>query len=126
MLDILHNYFTEARLRLNLFYNRLTIVIIKVSIAPSLRLSEPSPHSFRYGETLVKLASLSEDGQFISLITNIIGGVKSWGLAKITFEDDKFVHAVCGTCFSFEGAEKRHCEMTGKVWEGGDSIDDYC
>ncbi len=80
----------------------------------------------RYGETLVEKATLSDNELFIGVITRIIDGVKNWGLAKVTFEEGKFVHAAYGTCFTLEGAEKRHCEMIGKLWEGEDSIDDYC
>lgn len=47
-------------------------------------------------------------------------------IAKITVEDGKFVHEAHGTFFSNEGAAKKHFEMMGKLWEGGDSIDDYC
>ena len=91
------------------------------------RLTEDSIFSHnRFGETLIKIATLSDDGQSISLITNIIDGVKGWGLARVTFEGGRFVHEACGTCFSLEGAQKRHCEMTGQLWMGGDSIDDYC
>lgn len=57
------------------------------------RLTEDSIFSHnRFGETLVKVATLSDDGRIISIITNIIDGVKNWGLAKVTFEEGRFVH----------------------------------
>lgn len=80
----------------------------------------------RFGETLVEIAVLSADGSFLSVVTKIIDGVKSWGLAKITHEKGRYVHAAHGTFFTLIGAEKRHSEMLGKFWEGADSIDDYC
>ena len=53
----------------------------------------------KFGETLIEMADLSEDGLFISVVTRIIDGVKGWGLARITFEEGKFVHAAHGTFF---------------------------
>ena len=80
----------------------------------------------KYGECLVETAALSEDGLYLSVVTRICNGFKCWGLAKITFEEGKFIHAAYGSFFTIEGAQKRHCEMIGQLWEGEDSIDDYC
>ena len=80
----------------------------------------------KYGETEVKLASLSENQAFISVITKIYNGIKGWGLAKISVEHEKFVHTAHGTFFTFEGATKKHCELIGKLSSGKDSIDDFC
>ena len=92
-----------------------------------LQLQEGSVFSHnKYGESLVDMAALSEDGLCISVITSICNGVTGWGLAKITYEGGKFVHAAQGTFFTHEGAEKKHCELICKLWEGEDSIDDYC
>jgi hypothetical protein len=92
-----------------------------------LRLQKDSVFSHNsYGESLVDMAALSESELCVSVITSICNGVKGWGLAKITYEEGKFVHEAQGTFFDHKGAEKRHCELIGKLWEGGDSIDDYC
>jgi len=80
----------------------------------------------RFGESIVEMASLSEDGSCLSVISNTSNSVKGWALSKITFEDEKFVHAGQGTFFSIQGAEKRYCELIGKSWDGDDSIDNYC
>lgn len=80
----------------------------------------------KLGESLVQEAAFSEDGQFISVVTKLCDAVKDWGLAKITLEEGKFVHAAGGTFFSLEGARKRHCEELGKKWEGGETFDDFC
>jgi len=92
-----------------------------------LRLQEGSVFSYnQYGESLVDMAALGEGELCISVITRICNGVKDWGLTKISYEQGKFVHEAQGTFFAHAGAEKRHCELIGKLWEGGDSIDDYC
>lgn len=80
----------------------------------------------RYGEAVVEMAHFSKDGLSISVLNRLVDGVKDWGVSKITFEEGRFVHAAYGSFFSIEGAEKRHCELVGKPWDGGDSIDDYC
>ncbi len=92
-----------------------------------LHLQEGSIFSHnQYCESLVDMTALSEDGLCISVITSISNNVKGWGLAKITYEGGKYVHAAQGQFFYHEGAEKQHCELIGKLWEGEDSIDDYC
>lgn len=80
----------------------------------------------KYGEALVEMAVLSEEGSFIVVVTKIIDGVKNWGLAKVTFEHRKLVHEAIGTFFTIDGAMKKQYEMLGKLWNGGNSIDDYC
>lgn len=80
----------------------------------------------RYGESLVESAVFSKDRSFIGVITKFTNGIKGWGLVRITFEDEKFVHEALGTFFTFEGASKRHCELLGIDWKGEGSIDDYC
>lgn len=80
----------------------------------------------KYGETLVEVAALSEDGIFLSVVTKICDGVKGWGLAKISFEEGKFVHEAHGTFFTPEGAEKKHFELIGMKWDRGDTFDDLC
>lgn len=80
----------------------------------------------KYGETLVEGTALSDDGLFLSVVTKICDGVKGWGLAKITFEEGKFVHEAYGTFFTPEGAEKKHFELIGKKWDKGETFDDFC
>lgn len=91
------------------------------------QLSEGSIFSHnKYGESEVEMAALSEDGCILSVITRINSGIKGWGLAKITFEGGKFVHAAHGTFFTAEGAEKNHCEQIGKKWDRSETFDDFC
>jgi len=77
--------------------------------------------------SLVFKSSASEDKQTIYVIsTGDKNSVKPLALAKITFENGKFVHTSLGSFFSQEGAEKQFCLAQGLEWHGGDSIDDYC
>ncbi|MHA2278033.1 MAG: HNH endonuclease signature motif containing protein [Candidatus Kariarchaeaceae archaeon] len=78
--------------------------------------------------SLVFKSSASEDKQTIYVISESTGknSVKPLALAKITFENGKFVHTSLGSFFSEEGAEKQFCLAQGLEWRGGDSIDDYC
>jgi hypothetical protein len=52
--------------------------------------------------------------------------MKPWSLAKITYENDLYVHASCGTFFTIDGAEKQFCFARGLKWEGCDTLDEYC
>ena len=77
--------------------------------------------------SLVYNSAMSDDRQSIFVITKPEEkSVKSWALAKITFENGQFVHTSIRTFFSKEGAEKQFTLAQGLEWTGGDSIDDYC
>ncbi len=80
----------------------------------------------RYGESEVEISQFSEDRVFLSVVTRIHGGVKDWGLSKISYENGLFVHEALGTFFGFEGASKRHTELIGREWTGGETFDDFC
>lgn len=78
---------------------------------------------------LVLKSAISIDKQSIYIITKSTFGKKAgkpWSLAKITFENAKFVHTSLGSFFKEEGAEKQFCLAQGLDWDGADSIDDYC
>lgn len=51
--------------------------------------------------------------------------VKGWAVAKVTIENDKFVHESRGSYFTFEGAMKMHCSLLNIPCEYGESIDDF-
>ncbi len=65
------------------------------------------------------------DGQEICVMCES-DGLKPWSLAKITLENNLYVHTCVSTFFSPEGAEKQLCLLKGMEWLGEDSIDDYC
>jgi hypothetical protein len=77
---------------------------------------------------LVSRSAMSEDCQSIFVLTENKKEetIKPWAVAKITFENNLFVHTSLGNFFSQEGAEKQYCLAQGLEWLGGDSIDDYC
>jgi predicted transcriptional regulator len=78
----------------------------------------------------VVLKSSASEGQqaiyVLSKSTEDTKSVKPFALAKITFENEQFVHSSLGSFFSQEGAEKYFNLAQGLEWYGGDSIDDFC
>jgi len=84
----------------------------------------------KYGKSVVDIAELNTDGECLSVICMIDGGVKNYAVAKVTFEKDKFIHSSVSTYFTHDGATKSHCALIGKTWaepEGYEGcIDDYC
>lgn len=78
---------------------------------------------------MVLKSAILNDKQTIYVLSESSEGkkaIKPWGLAKITFENGKFVHTSLGNFFSQEGAEKQFYLAQGLEWYGEDSIDDYC
>ena len=84
----------------------------------------------RYGESVVDIAEFSTDGTCLSVLCTTDSGVKSFALAKVTFEDGKYVHVSVSSFFTYDGASKAHCNLVGVPWEvpvGYEGcIDDYC
>ena len=79
----------------------------------------------QYGKsTVVKYATI--DNTAIVIITTIPSSVKSFGLAKVTFEKGYFLHTNLGSFFTEEGAEKEFTLAQGLAWTGGDTFDDFC
>ena len=79
----------------------------------------------QYGKsTVVKYATV--DNNAIVIITTIPSPVKSFGLAKVTFEKGYFLHTNLGSFFTEEGAEKEFTLAQGLAWTGGDTFDDFC
>ncbi len=83
-----------------------------------------------FGESIVAKAGIDDKSTCLSVICGIDSWVKNYALAKVTFENGKFIHASEGTFFTFEGAEKAHCSLIGVDWMEPDGyegcIDDYC
>lgn len=84
----------------------------------------------KFGESIVDKAEIGDESTCLSVICRIDSGVKNYALAKVTFENGKFIHASEGTFFTYDGAEKTHCSLIGVDWMEPDGyegcIDDYC
>jgi hypothetical protein len=74
-----------------------------------------------FGQSLVVTAD-GGDGRLI-VVCNLTGNYKQWSVAKVTIENEKFVHESGGTYFTLQGALKQHCSLLGVPF--GESIDDY-
>lgn len=51
--------------------------------------------------------------------------VKGWAVAKVTVENDKFVHESLGSYFTVEGAMKKHCSLLNIPCEYKETFDDF-
>ena len=81
----------------------------------------------QYGQSEIIKFGLSKDKY--SIVVQCLDAenpVKSWYIAKITFENNLFVHTADTSCFTEEGAEKYYVLALGEEWTGGDVFDDYC
>ena len=77
---------------------------------------------------MVLKSSISADRQSLYVITESVkkDAIKPLALAKITYEDDLFIHTNLHNYFTEAGAEKQFTLAQGLEWTGEDSIDDYC
>lgn len=79
--------------------------------------------------SIVLETAISKDLQAIFIVSESTEGksaIKPWALAKITVENNLFVHESLGSYFTKIGAEKQFNLAQGLEWTGEDSIDDYC
>jgi len=74
--------------------------------------------------SVVSECAISTDAQSLYIITQNKQSGKQWGLAKITYEQNMFVHTSLGTFFKQDGAQKEFCLAQGLEWSGGDTFDD--
>jgi hypothetical protein len=77
--------------------------------------------------SFVSKCALSDDLKSIFVISEMTeeDAIKPWALARITYENDLFVHESLGSFFDENGVEKQFCLAQGLEWTGGESIDDY-
>lgn len=81
----------------------------------------------QYGQLEIIKFSLSKDNNSIIIrCFNKERNIKSFYVAKITFENNLFVHTSVGSYFTDEGAEKYYTLALGEEWSGSDVLDDYC
>lgn len=79
-----------------------------------------------YTSSVLDSALIDDDKSLIVMTTSGEDSIKPWALAKVTFQDGKYVHENLGSYFSKDGALKNFTLEQGMKWTGGDSIDDYC
>ncbi len=58
------------------------------------------------------------------LVITYGGTIKPYALAKITYQDNNFIHTSFGTFMTLEGAEKEFTLKQGLQYQGEDSLDD--
>lgn len=76
-----------------------------------------------YGDSLTVMAEQGDS--FLSIVSHQPNNsVKGWAVAKVTVEEGAFVHEAMGTYFTQEGAEKKHCGLLKKPFEG-ETFDDF-
>lgn len=82
----------------------------------------------QYDSSLVVNSGFSEDKQSLYVMTESskVEAIKPYALAKITYENNLFVHTSISRFFTKEGAEKQFTLAQGLEWNGEDSIDDDC
>ena len=71
-------------------------------------------------------ASYNEEKGEILVLSHCNRGFKNYGLTKIIFNEDKFIHENLNTFHTEEGARKYYTIAKGLEWTGGDTFDDYC
>jgi len=79
-----------------------------------------------YGDSIVLDSIISGEAILIITKSNSESSMKPWSVAKITFENDLYIHESLGSFFDEEGAKKTFTIEQGLEWTGEDPIDDYC
>lgn len=74
-------------------------------------------------KSVVYKYSLNKDSSALIVLTKS-DGMKKYALAKITYENGKFIHANEGAFFEEDGGLKYFTIAIGEKWYGGDVFDD--
>ena len=82
----------------------------------------------QYGVSKVLERDLSNDKKTLYVLTYNPDetAIKKYALASVYIENEHFIHENMGSFFEKIGAEKQYSLIRGLIWNGGDSIDDYC
>lgn len=76
-------------------------------------------------QSVVYKYNLNKDSSALIVLTKS-DGIKKYALAKITYENGKFIHGNEGSFFTEEGGLKYFTIAIGEEWDGGDVFDDFC
>ncbi len=79
-----------------------------------------------FSESIVVSAVLSESFDALLVMCNNPEGIKPWLLARVSIDDQLFLHENLGSFFTLEGVTKEFILAQGLEWEGGDTFDDNC
>lgn len=77
-----------------------------------------------YGDSIVYKHTIC--GKELLVITRIPNGVKSFALARVTWNGKAFIHESMGTYFQEDGVMAAFTRAQGLEWDGPESVDDYC
>lgn len=77
-----------------------------------------------YGSSTVYKHVVHDDQLLV--VTKIPNGVKGFGMSRITWNGKVFIHESMGTFFEENGVLAAFTRAQGLVWDGPESIDDYC
>ena len=78
----------------------------------------------KYHSFIAISAVITLDKQTMWVITQNPEGTKPWGVFRVIYEQDKFLHKNIGTFLEERGAEKCVCLECGYEWLGEEGIDD--
>lgn len=76
----------------------------------------------KYGPSTIFEFTQHEDA---ILVMTRIPNFKPFGLVKVTWTGEAYLHESCGTFFEENGVRAAYTREQGLEWEGGESIDDY-
>ena len=92
--------------------------------AMELEVGKPFVEIF-YGPSTVYEYTIHENKLII--ITKLPnGGPKKFGLAEVLWNGKVFIHKGISTYFQENGVRAAYARQQGQVWDGEESIDDYC
>jgi hypothetical protein len=79
---------------------------------------------YAYGQSVTVTAQRGEG--FLSVVCSLPQNpVKGWAVARVTIENDMFVHESLGSYFTIEGAMKKHCTLLNIPCEYEQTFDDF-
>lgn len=77
----------------------------------------------KFGISLIDEFCVNGDELLIRIHSS--SGTKRYGVISVKYVNGYYIHKSV-TFFEERGAKKEICIRLGKLWEGGDGIDDYC
>ncbi len=80
-----------------------------------------------YGKSITVRREVTDASQSLLVICQMVNNpIKDWSLARVSIENDKFVHESLGTYFELVGVTKQFDLERGALGPWQETIDDYC